>query len=363
MPNESTTRTAVVVGATGIIGRAIAAKLAGLGGWRVLGVTRSGGTVPGVDEAIAVDLRDPKEARRRLAPAAGATHLFFAAYFPQASWAAEVGPNLALLKSAVGGLEAVGAPLQHVTLITGAKYYGVHLGPSPAPAAETEPRHVGPNFYYDQEDYLRSREGAAWRWTHLVPTHLTGFATGNPMNLALSIAVYASLVRAAGLRLDFPGSAAAFGAMTQVVDAEQLAEAAAWSAVTPQAAGEVFNVANGDPTRWSQLWPAFADYFGVHPGGPRPIPLSSFMPELAPLWNEMAAKFGLAQPELASLVNWGFLEFMFAIEYDIVLALGKIRRAGFTRHPDTLEGFLKRFDEYRRARIIPAFEPRARAKG
>jgi NAD(P)-dependent dehydrogenase (short-subunit alcohol dehydrogenase family) len=56
MPNESTTRIAVVVGATGIIGRAIAAKLAGLGGWRVLGVTRSGGTVPGVDEAIAVDL-------------------------------------------------------------------------------------------------------------------------------------------------------------------------------------------------------------------------------------------------------------------------------------------------------------------
>jgi hypothetical protein len=55
IPNESTTRTAVVVGATGIIGRAIAAKLAGLGGWRVLGVARSGGAVRGFDEAIAVD--------------------------------------------------------------------------------------------------------------------------------------------------------------------------------------------------------------------------------------------------------------------------------------------------------------------
>ncbi len=76
----------------------------------MLGVTRSGGTVPGVDEAIAVDLRDPEEARRRLAPAAGATHLFFAAYLPQGSWAAEVGPNLALLVNAVEGLEAVGAP-------------------------------------------------------------------------------------------------------------------------------------------------------------------------------------------------------------------------------------------------------------
>jgi nucleoside-diphosphate-sugar epimerase len=121
MPNESTTPTAVVVGVTGIIGRAIAAKLAERGGWRVIAVTRSGGTVPGVDEAIAVDLRDPEEARRRLTPAAGATHLFFAAYLPQASWAAEVGPNRALLVNAVEGLEAVGAPLRHVTLITGAK--------------------------------------------------------------------------------------------------------------------------------------------------------------------------------------------------------------------------------------------------
>jgi nucleoside-diphosphate-sugar epimerase len=355
MPNGPTTRTAAVAGSTGIIGRAIAAKLAELGGWRVLGIARSGGTVPGVDEAIAVDLGDPGEARRRLAPAAGATHLFFAAYLPQGSWAAEVGPNRALLVNAIEGLEAVGAPLRHVSLVTGAKYYGVHLGPTAAPAAETEPRHLGPNFYYDQEDYLRSRRDAAWRWTNLVPTHLTGFATGNPMNLALSVAVYASLVREAGLRLDFPGTAAAFGAMTQVVDADQLAEAAAWSAVTPQAAGEVFNVANGDPTRWSYLWPAFADYFGVPAGGPRPIPLSSFMLALAPLWKEMAERYGLAQPDLGPLVNWGFLEFMFAIEYDIVLALGKIRRAGFTRHPDTTESFFKRFDEYRRARIIPTF--------
>jgi nucleoside-diphosphate-sugar epimerase len=73
MPNGPTTRTAVGVGATGIIGRAIAAKLVGLGGWRVIGVTRSGAAVPGVDEAIAIDLSDLEEARRRLAPAAGAT--------------------------------------------------------------------------------------------------------------------------------------------------------------------------------------------------------------------------------------------------------------------------------------------------
>src|SRR5262249_9979378 len=149
MPNEPTTRTAVVVGATGIIGRAIAAKLAGQGGWRGIGITRSGATVPGVDEAIAVDLSDPEEARRRPAPAAGATALFSAASPPEGSGAGGAGPTRALLANAVEGLEAVGAPLRHITLITGAKYYGVPLGPSVAPAAETEPRHLGPNFYYD----------------------------------------------------------------------------------------------------------------------------------------------------------------------------------------------------------------------
>ena len=118
MPGHTTTRTAVVVGSSGIIGRAIAAKLAELGGWRVLGVTRSGGAVPGVDEAISADLSEPGEARRGLAQAAGATHLFYAGYVPLAGWAAEVVPNLALLVNAVEGLEAVGAPLQHVTLIT-----------------------------------------------------------------------------------------------------------------------------------------------------------------------------------------------------------------------------------------------------
>src|SRR5271157_887122 len=86
MLSNSMTKTAVVVGSTGIVGRAISAKLAEIGGWRVVGATRSGGTVPGLDEAIAVDLLDAAEARR--------------------------------------GLEAARAPLQHVTLVTGAKYYG-----------------------------------------------------------------------------------------------------------------------------------------------------------------------------------------------------------------------------------------------
>jgi hypothetical protein len=77
--------------------------------------------------------------------------------------------------------------------------------------------------------------------------------------------------------------------MTQVVDAEPLAEAAAWSAVTPTVAREVFNVADGDPNRWSRIWTAYTDDFTAFAGGPRQIPISSLVSGLAPAWRAMAA--------------------------------------------------------------------------
>jgi nucleoside-diphosphate-sugar epimerase len=349
----SSKRTAVVVGATGIMGRAITEALAKESQWNVIALSRSGESVPGADQAIAVDLLDPENARRQLLPVAGTTHLFFAAYQPQPTLAEEVAPNRALLVNAIEGLEAAGSPLEHVILVTGAKYYGVHLGPTPSPAREEQSRHLGPNFQYAQEDYLRSRTDAMWRWTHLISTHLTGFATGNPMNLALAIGVYASIIRELGLCLYFPGSRAAFDAMTQIVDADQVGQAVVCSATSEAASNEVFNIANGDPIRWSQLWPEIAAYFGVQTGGPRPLPLASTMPEHSDLWRRLAQKHGLKYPDLARLVNWKFLEFVVSIEYDIVLALGKIRRAGFTQHPDTMSGFRNRFDEYITQGVLP----------
>ena len=158
--------------------------------WSIIAVSKSGAPVPGAQASISADLLNRQSALERLGDAKGATHLFYAAYAPRASVVEEAEPNLALFINGIEGVEAAGAKLEHVVLITGAKYYGVHLGPSAAPARETNPRHIGPNFYYAQEDYLRSRSPAAWSWTHLVPTHLTGFSTGNPMNLVLTIAVY-----------------------------------------------------------------------------------------------------------------------------------------------------------------------------
>ena len=74
------------------------------------------------------------------------------------------------------------------------------------PAKETDPRHMPPNFYYNQEDYLVERSaGKMWSWTAFRPSSICGFAVGNPMNMATVIAVYASLCKRIGLATSVPG--------------------------------------------------------------------------------------------------------------------------------------------------------------
>ena len=60
--------------------------------------------------------------------------------------------------------------LSHVSLITGGKHYGMHLGPSLYPkysshfVEDETPRAPGPNWYYDVEDYIGSHQ-PSWNWT------------------------------------------------------------------------------------------------------------------------------------------------------------------------------------------------------
>jgi NAD dependent epimerase/dehydratase family enzyme len=58
-------KTAIVIGATGIIGRAITEALAKDGKWNVIALSRPDASVPGADQAISVDLFDPESARRQ----------------------------------------------------------------------------------------------------------------------------------------------------------------------------------------------------------------------------------------------------------------------------------------------------------
>jgi nucleoside-diphosphate-sugar epimerase len=345
---------ALVAGASGIVGAGVAAQLVAAG-WRVICASRSGGgTLPGT-EPIRVDLMSREDCDRALAGHPGVSHVFFTAYQQAANRSAEVAPNLAMLRNVVEAAQANCPGLRKVVLTTGAKFYGIQWGASRTPCRESDPRQLPPNFYYDQEDWLRAAsQGRRWRWVNLIPPFVTGYAVGNPMNLVLAVGLYAAVSREMGLPLRFPGSAEAYESLHQIADASQIGAAAVWAAGSDRADDQAFNVTNGDPARWSRTWPQIARHFGMEAAETKTMPLADVMPLQEALWRRIRERAGLREIELASIVNWGWADYMLRMAHDVVLETGKIRRAGFHDCIETDTVFLQRLRELQERRILPA---------
>jgi nucleoside-diphosphate-sugar epimerase len=282
------------------------------------------------------------------------THVFFAAYSERPTEAELSAVNGAMLRNLIDAIEPVASGLKHINLIEGVKAYGCHFGPYKTPAKETDPRHLPPNFYYDQEDILRDRRrGKGWTWSALLPSLICGPGVGHPMNLSMVIAVYATICKELGLPLAFPGTRAAYTALFEATDALHLARAATWAAIEPRCGDEIFNIANGDLFRWENLWPHLVDWFGLEPAPPLAIPLASMMADKGPLWARIAAEHGLRPVPFDRLVSWRFGEFVFRIEYDVISDTTKARRFGFHDVVDTEAMFARLFDLFRARRYIP----------
>ncbi|WP_050897057.1 SDR family oxidoreductase [Patulibacter medicamentivorans] len=347
--------TVLVAGAGGVIGGYAAAEYARQPGWRVRALSRRRPVdAPAAVEHLAVDLLDAAAAADGLrAAAADTTHLVFAAYAERLDLDEQVATNLALLRNVLDALRAGGAPLRHVTLYQGMKAYGAHLGPFKTPSDERDPRLLGPNFYYDQEDLLRERAAAdGWSWTILRPEGVIGHTVGTPMNLLLALVAYAAICQETGVPLRFPGTARAYDALYQVSDAELLARATVWSGGSEAARGEVFNVTNGDVFRWRQLWPRLADAFGLEIADPQPLDLPSHMRGKGGIWRERVRRRGLRDTPWEQVVDWRFGQFILGSEDDNISNTTKLRRAGFHDCYDTLDRMSEWFRRLQDDRVV-----------
>lgn len=345
------TKTALVAGGLGVIGRALVQHFAEREGWDAVALSRRAPDFETRARYLAVDLLDAAATEAALAGLGEVTHLFYAAYQEKRDPAEQVSVNLAMLRNLVRAAGARAPKLRRIVLYEGVKYYGVHLGPFKTPAREDDPRHMPPNFYYDQEDWLRAEAaGKSWDMVALRPDVVCGFAVGNPMNLTLVIAVYAAISKELGLPLRFPGTA--YHTLAQVTDAAQLARASEWAALAAPS-GEAFNVTNGDIFRWEQLWPSFARVFGMELAPPQAIPLAEFMRDKGPVWQRIAARHKLAPYAYDTIAAWGFGDFIFNCGYDVISSTTKLRQAGFAETVDSEAMFLRMFDEFRRRRVIP----------
>jgi nucleoside-diphosphate-sugar epimerase len=318
--------TALIAGALGVVGRALVEHLEDDPEWSVIGLSRRAPDFETTAEFISVDLLEAADCQAKLAGLSNVTHIFFTPYAARASFAEEVVPNLAMLTNLVEVIEPVAPDLEHIQLMQGAKWYGVQFGaPYKTPAKEDDPRHMPPNFYYDQQDWLVARqEGKSWTWSGLRPHGVWGFSVGSEMNMLTSLAVYATISRAM-----------------------------VWTAATPAATNEAFNITNGDYTRWHHLWPRIAEFFDMEVGPVQTVHLQTVMADKEPVWAEICEQYQLHRYTIDDLATWRFLDYAFANGFDQMSSLTKIRQAGWTEVLDTEDTVTQQLQRLRADRIIP----------
>ena len=353
-----TAKTAVVVGALGVIGRYVVERLAALHDWQVVGLSRRRGEDHGRVRYISVDLLDPAETAQKLAGLGDATHVFYAAFQASGTLAADYAKGIAvnrdMLVNSVSAIDRVAQSLQRVVLVTGTKYYGTHLGPLKTPMRETDPRHMPPDFYFDQIDWLTGfQRGKRWSWTELRPQTLCGFAPGTAMSIMPAIAVYAAISKELRLPLRFPGKPGAYGTVYQVTDSSHFASAALWAATEKRAANQAYNITNGDYFRWRNVWPRIARVFDMQVGELQTISLTQQMADKPDLWSEMTKKYRLKKFDFGQLVAWPFADYVFGSDWDVMSDVTKSRLHGFHEVVDSEAMFERLLTRFRKERIVP----------
>ncbi|EAQ89484.1 hypothetical protein CHGG_06103 [Chaetomium globosum CBS 148.51] len=272
---------AIVVGATGILGREIVKELSrNPEEWKTIyALSRSKkDEYPSHVVHKHIDLLSSADQMAKDLQGVEAEYIFFAAYLQkdteQENWEVN-GDMLSNFLTALNHTKTA-----RILLVTGAKQYGVHLGPPKNPLLESDPwlptPPYPPNFYYRQQTLLHTFCAAhpAIHWTVTYPNDVIGFATGNFMNLATGIALYAAVTReltttttntttAAKLELAFPGSPTFYTRFDTFTSAALHARFCAWAVREPRAADQAFNVVNGDAQSWVELWPRVAGRFGM----------------------------------------------------------------------------------------------------
>jgi nucleoside-diphosphate-sugar epimerase len=349
---------ALVVGASGIVGNSLARRLIDRG-FEVYGLARRPPTDIKGMRPVTADLRDAaslREALRKLRP----SHVFIATWLRQKTEAENIRVNGAMVRNLLDAVSASGS-VKHVALVTGLKHY---LGPFEAygkgslpatPFREEQPRLALENFYYAQEDEVfaaAKRDGFGWS-VHR-PHTIIGYALGNAMNMGVTLAAYATICRATGRPFLFPGSAVQWNGLTDMTDARLLARHLEWAATTEAARNQAFNVVNGDVFRWSWMWTRLANWFELEPA-PFPgegMPLERQLTDAAPIWKQIAETHDLAEKDLGVLASAWHTDADLGRPIEVVTDMSKSRKLGFLDYQATDDSFFELFARLRQARII-----------
>ena len=350
-------RNYLVVGALGLVGRAVVEALEDQDGCEAVAVSRRQPDFPTRARFLQLDLTDRAACRQQLGRLDGVTHIVYAALYEKpdliAGWRddEQIETNTRMLANVLDFV----TPARHLTLLQGTKAYGAHLAPMKLPGKESDPRHPGANFYWSQEDLLREASaGADWTFSIMRPQIVCGHALGSPMNMVSAIGVHAAVLRELGQPLRFPGRG---GFVTEATDARLLARAILWAGSEPRCAGEAFNITNGDILDWGALFPEIADHFQMPCAAPEPLQLSEAMPKHSAVWDQIVARHGLAPHSMDQLIgaSWQFADAVFGYHggQTTLLSTVKARQFGFAECIDTATMFREHFIALHARKVLP----------
>ncbi|TDZ16204.1 Uncharacterized protein Cob_v010810 [Colletotrichum orbiculare MAFF 240422] len=395
---------AIVTGATGILGREIVSRLGkNRDEWKTvyaLSRSKKDEYASNVKHA-SIDLTASAEEMAENLKGVEAEYVFFSAYLQKETEQENWDVNGDMLQNFLAALEKTGAAakIKRILLVTGAKQYGVHLGVPKNPMEESDPWQRGdpfpPNFYYRQQDILRDfcEEKSHVSWTVTYPNDVVGFAKGNFMNLATSVGIYAAVSKELGRDLEFPGSETFYTRFDSFTSARLHAEFCEWAVKEPKAADQAFNVVNGDVESWQNLWPKVARRFGMRVKQDQfasqselasvvdlceKPPLSlvaeqtglkskiepskleqridltkwSQQEEVKQAWDRLADREGL-EKDAFEKATWAFLGFVLGRNFDLVISMSKAREMGWTGYTDTWLSLSDVFKDLEAEKVLP----------
>lgn len=348
------TKKTLIAGVTGQIGSSVGEHLARSGGWNPVGLARN----PSASAAypvIAVDLTSAKDCLNKLSGHADITHVLYAARFDHFGGELESkDTNVQMLNNLLDAIEPISINLQHIHLVHGTKYYGHTFAKRPVPYREEDVCGNYKSFYFEQQALVEERQREKkWSWSISRPHAFCNYRTDEPRNLILVVAIYATIMRELGLPLNFPGTKDSYLAKTQFSWLPTLARAAAWMMDDPRCANQAYNVVNGDPVSWSQLWPLFANYFGMEAGLPDTSSFAEFASDKGAIWSEITEKYNLVRTELSEVAQWPYGDYVLSVQWDVISDMSKAQRDGFTERINSKKMWLDGFDYFRTQKIIP----------
>ncbi|KAJ9616984.1 hypothetical protein H2200_000705 [Cladophialophora chaetospira] len=407
-PDDIRGLTAIVTGANGISGAYMLRVLAqSPERWtRIICLSRRPplveGGLPKNAEHIAVDfLKSPEDIAKVLKEhhVEKVDYVFFYSYIQVApaaggglwSNAEEMARvNTLLLTNFLSALPLSNLVPKRIMLQTGAKHYGVHLGPTKLPQEESDPRvdQFEPNFYYPQEDalfaYCKGSNGKTG-WNVHMPGPILGAVPDAAMNAAFPLAVYAAVTAHLHVPLEFPGDAFSWQALTSCSSSMMNAYQEEWAVLTPAAANQRFNTCDDSAFTYESFWPRLAGWYGVEWSGPADPAQAEYVEretrfnprgygakgvsrrrftfvewagreDVKGAWREIASKHNLVQKELTDLDVarvFGFLDGTVCRAAPLIFSTDKARKLGWHGFVDTAESLLDVFDDLAKLKMIP----------